>query len=230
MVGQRNRDGDSFPPRDASAIGKPAPARPLPPGGSPLRVDPTRLRRVTGSKSEGGVFRSLPSPTLAGSHLPIVEETSAGGVVVRAAEGDETEPQVAVITRRNRAGRLEWCLPKGHLEGQETPEEAAIREVFEETGIQSEIRKRLGMIDYWFSGDSRRVHKMVHHYLLRMTGGFLTVEGDPDQEPEDVFWIPLSKVASRLSYPNEQKLGTVAFHLLQDQPGLLHDDVGETNA
>ena len=224
MVGQRNRDGESFPIRGEGS------ARPLPPGGSPLRVDPTRLRRVGGSKSEGGVFRSLPPTSLAGSHLPIVEETSAGGVVVRAAQDDETEPQVAVITRRNRAGRLEWCLPKGHLEGQETPEDAAIREVFEETGIQSEIRKRLGMIDYWFSGDSRRVHKIVHHYLLRMTGGFLTVEGDPDQEPEDVFWIPLSKVASRLSYPNEQKLGTVAFHLLQDQPNLLTDDIGEPNA
>jgi len=214
MAGARAKDGDRG---DAGS-------RPLPPGGSPLRVDPTRLRRVTGSKAEGGVFRSLPPAMLPGSHLPIVEETSAGGVVVRPPNSEETEPQVAVITRRNRAGRLEWCLPKGHLEGQETPEEAAIREVFEETGIQSEIKKRLGMIDYWFSGDSRRVHKMVHHYLLRMTGGFLTVAGDPDQEPEDVFWIPLSKVAARLSYPNEQKLGTVAVHLLQEQPALLYEE------
>ena len=69
---------------------------------------------------------------------------------------------------------------------------------------------------------SRRVHKIVHHYLLRMTGGYLTVEGDPDQEPEDVFWIPLSKVATRLSYPNEQKLGVIAEQLIRDNPDLLN--------
>ncbi|MCL1801633.1 MAG: NUDIX hydrolase [Promicromonosporaceae bacterium] len=219
MAGARSKDGD----RAESA------SRPLPPGGSPLRVDPTRLRRVGGARSDSGVFRSLP-PVVNPGHLTIVEETSAGGVVARAPEGDEAEPQVAVITRRNRAGRLEWCLPKGHLEDQETPEEAAVREVFEETGLIAGIRKRLGMIDYWFSGDSRRVHKVVHHYLMRMNGGFLTVEGDPDQEPEDVFWIPLSRLASRLSYPNEQKLATVAAHLLRDQPSLLDDDDGETDA
>jgi len=228
MAAARSKDGEGRDSQRTPARSE-AGARPLPPGGSPLRIDPNRLKRVTGSKSEGGVFRSLPPAMLSGSHLPIVEETSAGGVVVRPPEGEETEAQVAVITRRNRAGRVEWCLPKGHLEGAETPEEAAIREVFEETGIESIICRRLGMIDYWFSGDSRRVHKIVHHFLLRMTGGFLTVEGDPDQEPEDVFWIPISKISTRLSYPNEQKLGTVAYHLLQENPALIVDD-GEAYA
>jgi 8-oxo-dGTP pyrophosphatase MutT (NUDIX family) len=150
-------------------------------------------------------------------------------VVTRPPVDEETEPHAAVITRRNRAGRLEWCLPKGHLEGVETPEEAAIREVFEETGIKGRIAKKLGTIDYWFSGETRRVHKLVHHYLLVMTGGYLTVENDPDLEAEDAFWIPLSRLRFRLSYPNEQKLGVIAEQLVRDNPSLLLPEDGGTN-
>jgi len=147
-------------------------------------------------------------------------------VIARLPQADETEPHAAVITRRNRAGRLEWCLPKGHLEGVETPEEAAIREVFEETGIAGRIAKKLGTIDYWFTGETRRVHKVVHHYLLVMIGGFLTVAGDPDLEAEDAFWIPLSRLRVRLSYPNEQKLGIIADQLLRDNPGIIAAESG----
>ena len=82
---------------------------PTPPGGHALR-------------------REHPAPTRAAYALPIVEETSAGGLVIDSSTG---EPRAAVIARRNRAGRREWCLPKGHLEGTETPEEAAIREIAE---------------------------------------------------------------------------------------------------
>ena len=61
-----------------------------------------------------------------------MEERSAGGVVV---DVDGGTARIAIIARRNRAGRVEWCLPKGHMEGEETLEEAAAREVAEETGI-----------------------------------------------------------------------------------------------
>src|SRR5690606_11643952 len=109
--------------------------------------------------------------------LPVVDETSAGGLVVDVVDG---LAYTAVIARRNRAGRLEWCLPKGHLEGAETAEEAAVREIAEETGIDGRILRRLGVIDYWFSGDEHRVHKVVHHFLLGALHGELTVENDPD--------------------------------------------------
>ena len=68
--------------------------------------------------------------------LPAVEERSAGGVVVDVHEG---QARIAVIARRNRAGRLEWCLPKGHIEGEETLVETAAREVAEETGIEARV-------------------------------------------------------------------------------------------
>jgi len=163
---------------------------PAPPGGHALRIDPDE--------------RARQSVVVPQSQLPVVEETSAGGLVVSMIDG---VAHAAVIARRNRAGRLEWCLPKGHLEGEETPEEAAVREIAEETGITGEIRTRLGVIDYWFSGDGRRVHK-VHHFLLESVSGELTVEGDPDGEAEDVAWIALADLGARLSYPNERRLAS----------------------
>lgn len=157
--------------------------------------------------------RAVPTPPRRRrvSSLPVVDETSAGGVVIKV---DHGKAYVAVIARRNRAGRLEWCLPKGHLEGKETPPEAAVREVAEETGITSEVIRHIATIDYWFSGTNRRVHKVVHHYLLHFISGDITVDNDPDQEAEKAAWIPLEKVASMLAYPNERRVVAAARDLL----------------
>ena len=143
--------------------------------------------------------------------LPVVDETSAGGLVVDVQDG---MAYAAVIARRNRAGRLEWCLPKGHLEGAETAPEAAVREIFEETGISGRVLRHLATIDYWFAGTDRRVHKLVHHFLLEATGGELTTLNDPDQEAEDVAWVHLDDVASRLAYPNERRVVATARDVL----------------
>ena len=125
-------------------------------------------------------------------------------------------PVGAVIARLNRAGKVEWCLPKGHLEGDETPEEAAVREIEEETGIRGEIVESLGSIDYWFSVEGKRVHKHVHHYLLLAVGGTLSIEGDPDQEAIDVAWVPLYELDARLSFPNERRIVQQAHARLAD--------------
>lgn len=145
-------------------------------------------------------------------NLPIVNETSAGGVIVSVHKG---HAYVAVIARRNRGGRLEWCLPKGHLEGIETAEQAAVREVSEETGIYGQVLRHLATIDYWFSGHDRRVHKVVHHFLLEALSGTLTVENDPDREAEKVEWVRIDRVAARLAYPNERRIVGMARQLLE---------------
>lgn len=125
-----------------------------------------------------------------------VEETSAGGLVC---QGD----QALLIGRHDKKGRTLWSLPKGHIEPNETPEQAAVREVKEETGIDAQIVKHLGTIDFWFMADGKRIHKTVHHYLMDATGGTL----EPQTiEVDEVAWFPLEGIAARLAYTDERKL------------------------
>ena len=153
----------------------------------------------------------VPKPSRQVRRLPAVEEVSAGGVVV---DVDGGTARIAIIARRNRAGRVEWCLPKGHMEGDETLEEAAAREVAEETGITGRVLTSLGTIDYWFSTSDKRVHKVVHHYLLEAVGGHLTIENDPDHEAIDVAWLPLRDAHRHLTFPNERRIARVAWQRL----------------
>lgn len=153
---------------------------------------------------------SLPSAQAA---LPTVEEISAGGVVVNTAD---RRWQVAIIARLNRGGRTEWCLPKGHPENVETNEQAAVREIEEETGIAGRILAPLGSIDYWFTVAGHRVHKTVHHFLLEATGGELTIENDPDHEAVDVAWVNFEDLAKRLSFPNERRIADLARQVLPE--------------
>src|SRR5437016_1893774 len=141
--------------------------------------------------------------------LPRVDETSAGGLVL---DLSGPVPMGALIGRTNRRGRLLWSLPKGHLEEGETAEQAAVREVEEETGIAGEIIGELGTIDFWFVADGRRIHKTVHHYLLRATGGELS---DSDVEVTEVAWVPMPEIGSKLAYSDERDLMDEASRLLR---------------
>ena len=131
-----------------------------------------------------------------------VDEVSAGGLVV-----DTTGKLGLLIGRRDQKDtsgkRILWSLPKGHIEDGETPEEAALREVHEETGIESIIEKSLGVIDFWFMAGGKRIHKTVHHYLFRESGGLLAPQ---ETEVDEVAWFPLSEIVERLAYPDEKKL------------------------
>lgn len=145
------------------------------------------------------------------SRLPAVQETSAGGLCIKIEGG---LPYVAIIMRRNRVGNAEWCLPKGHLEEGETPAEAAVREVREETGAHGNVICQLGSVDYWFSGSTTRIHKLVHHFLMEYQEGELTVEDDPDEEAEAAAWVLLRDAPAILAYPNERRVVALALSLL----------------
>ena len=131
-----------------------------------------------------------------------VDEVSAGGLVI-----DSTGTKGLLIGRRDLKDqtreRLLWSLPKGHIEEGETPEQAAIREVQEETGIESEIARELGVIDFWFMAGGNRIHKTVHHYLFKEVGGRLAPQ---ITEVDDVGWFPLNEIIELLAYPDEKKL------------------------
>ena len=131
-----------------------------------------------------------------------VDEVSAGGLVI-----DSTGTKGLLIGRRDLKDqtreRLLWSLPKGHIEEGETPEQAAIREVQEDTGIESEIARELGVIDFWFMAGGNRIHKTVHHYLFKEVGGSLAPQ---ITEVDDVGWFPLGEIIELLAYPDEKKL------------------------
>ncbi len=122
------------------------------------------------------------------------------------------EQVAAVIGRMDRRGRMLWSLPKGHIEQGETAEQTAIREVAEETGIHGHVLAALGSIDYWFVTDGRRVHKTVHHYLMRFSGGQLC---DEDVEVTEVAWVPVSELPDKLAYADERRLARVAHELIE---------------
>ena len=136
---------------------------------------------------------------------PRVEETSAGGFVL-AADGS---PRIAVIGRRNRGGRIDWCVPKGHLEGSETVEQAALREIAEETGLEASIIESLGSIHYEFTTPTSIIAKTVHHFLMKQTGGELTIENDPDREAVDIRWVNIDLLHAELTHENERRLALI---------------------
>ena len=150
------------------------------------------------------------SPTPARRRLRRVEETSAGGLVV---DRSDDAPRAALIGRLDRRGRLLWSLPKGHVEAGETTEDAAVREIAEETGITGRVVAPLGTIDFWFVADGRRVHKTVHHFLLIAEGGELS---DEDVEVTEVAWVPLPEIPARLAYADERRLVEKVPALLAD--------------
>jgi 8-oxo-dGTP pyrophosphatase MutT (NUDIX family) len=125
--------------------------------------------------------------------MSIELETSYGGVVVR---GDE----VLVITP---AGRRVTGLPKGGLEAGETPEQAATREVREETGVVATVRRPLGDVRYTYRRNGRRVRKTVHFFLCDYVEGSTD---DHDHEVDDARWIAIAGARTELTYPGERAL------------------------
>ena len=127
-------------------------------------------------------------------------EVSAGGVVYRRSdEGVE----VVLAARRTRRGDLAWGLPKGLVEPDETPEQAAVREVREETGLDADVEVSLGEIRYFYVWEGMRVRKAVHFFLMRATGGDASQH---DDEMEEVRWFPLSVALRRATYKGEREV------------------------
>ena len=122
---------------------------------------------------------------------------SAGGVVVR--NGDVI---VIVPKRRGAQGDKVLGLPKGHLDGEETEIQAAVREVREETGVVAEPIEKLGEISYTYARRGRQIDKRVAFYLLEYRSGQLA----HDHEIEHVRWIPLQEAAHALTYEGEREM------------------------
>ena len=126
-----------------------------------------------------------------------VTEVSAGGVIYRLGG---TAAEVALTMPSHRPV---WTLPKGMIEQGETPEEAAVREVREESGLLGRIVEPLLQTHYWFftAGRTVRVAKTVHFFLMECLGG------NPehhDREVSRVAWFPIADAVTAVAYRGER--------------------------
>lgn len=126
----------------------------------------------------------------------MTEEFSAGGIVIK----NDTHVLVS-----QHSGHHGWVFPKGHVGDtipNETPEEAAIREVEEETGIVGEIFDKVLPVDYWYQFEGEKRHKTVQYYLMRYVSGDTKNHG---WEMENVEWLPIEEVGKRLDFASDKK-------------------------
>ena len=136
-------------------------------------------------------------------------EISAGGVVYRRSD-DGIE--IVLASRRTRRGELAWGLAKGGIEDDESVEDAAVREVREETGLIAEIEASLGETRYFYVWENVRIRKTVHFFLMRHTGGDVD---DRDDEMEEIRWFPLERALKRAAYRGERDVLGRAAELLR---------------
>ena len=117
------------------------------------------------------------------------EVKAAGGVVRR-------DGRIAVV---HRPRYDDWSLPKGKLDPGESWEEAALREVREETGFECTLGRELSPTSYH---DRKGRSKLVRYWLMDVVGGEFT----PNDETDELRWLTPAEAAPLLTYPRDKEL------------------------
>ena len=130
------------------------------------------------------------------------EQVSAGGVVFRQ-RGGQTEVALISVGDEPR-----WQLPKGLVDKGESPVEAALREVREETGLEAGLVAPIDVIEYWYfskGGGAARVrfHKFVHFFLFRYRAGDVR---DHDTEVNEARWVEIETARAMLAFKGERQI------------------------
>jgi 8-oxo-dGTP pyrophosphatase MutT (NUDIX family) len=160
----------------------------------------------------------------------MVREISAGGVVVRpmgkglcvAAIEPQRESSGSTATGQNKSQKVVLALPKGLVDAGEKPEQTAVREVREETGVSAAVIAKLGDIKYVYVrtwGDGKRVFKIVSFYLLRYESGRIDkIAPEMRIEVKCAAWLPLEEAGQRLTYRGEKEMILRAQAYLKSHP------------
>ena len=140
-----------------------------------------------------------------------VEQISAGGAAFRKTNSSYETAIISINPSRR------WQLPKGLIDAGETPETAALREVREEAGIETELLSKIETIEYWYFGEQRgervRFHKSVHFFLLAYRAG--AVENH-DAEVVEARWVSAVEAIEMLAFKSEKAIIEKALKLLPD--------------
>lgn len=136
-------------------------------------------------------------------------QTSSGGVLSRKENG---QTSIVLIARNNRSI---WCLPKGIIEAGESAEEAAEREVSEETGLKGKIIDKIGEVSYWYWSKEKRTRyfKTVHFYLMECLSGNTA---DHDSEVEEARWFPVDEALQIMTFKSERDIVSKAIEMLKE--------------
>ncbi|MEK6286378.1 MAG: NUDIX hydrolase [Acidobacteriota bacterium] len=144
------------------------------------------------------------------SKVPTKLQISAGGVAFRK-QGGKLEVALISVGRDNR-----WQLPKGVVDKNESTEDAAVREVREEAGADTEVVDRIDKVEYWYfakeKGGRVRYHKFVYFYLLRYKSG--DVSGH-DDEVNEARWVEISDAIKLLAFDSEKRIVEKAKELIR---------------
>lgn len=149
-----------------------------------IPADQNGVRREERGMGEGGLVRS------------------AGGVVLR-------QQEVLLIRVSDMKGRPVWSFPKGRIDAGESPAQAAVREVLEETGWSCRIDADLSTTEYWFQREGRRFRKTVVWFKMAP----IELTGIPDGEVEDAQWVERTEALRRLTYASDAALLSRALEL-----------------
>jgi 8-oxo-dGTP diphosphatase len=143
--------------------------------------------------------------------VPVLIQVSAGGVTFRR-KGEENEVAIVSVSPSGR-----WQLPKGLVDRGETPEQAALREVREEAGIETEIVGPIDKIEYWFVANwdevRTKIHKTVHFFFLRYISGDTA---DHDDEILEARWVEAEKAIEMLAFDSEKDVVRKALTMIGD--------------
>jgi len=149
------------------------------------------------------------------SKVPTKLQISAGGVAYRAHDG-QIDVALISVGADNR-----WQLPKGIVDKGESTEDAALREVREETGIDAIMIDRIDKVEYWYfskeEGDPVRYHKFVYFYLLHYRSGDVR---DHDLEVNEARWFRIDEAIQKLAFKSEKKIMEKARDLILGQPSI----------